>query len=203
MIAIIDYGLGNLHSVYNAFNYLGYETIITNDENIILNADKVVLPGVGAFPDAMKTILKNKLDIVIKKIINKKTPLLGICLGMQLLFEQSEEHEICNGLGILKGKIVAMKDLYQDGHLLKIPHIGWNLLEINKNKTILKDLKDPYVYFVHSYYLETNEDIVSSYINYGKKIAVSVEKDNIYATQFHPEKSGEIGLKILRNFGEL
>lgn len=203
MIAIIDYGLGNLHSVLNAFSYLGFDAMITSDPKIILNSSKVVLPGVGAFPDAMKTIHEKGLDNIICEVVKKNIPLLGICLGMQLLFEESEEHELCRGLGLLKGRIVSLEKAIQNQPGLKIPHIGWNLLEITKNQTLLKDLKNPYVYFVHSYYLETEEDIVSSYVDYGKKIAVSIEKNHIYATQFHPEKSGEVGLKILKNFGDL
>lgn len=197
MIAIIDYKMGNLKSVKNALDSLGLENVITSDKNIILNADKVILPGVGAFKDAMEIIKKEGLDEVIKEVVRRSKPLLGICLGFQLLFEKSYEFGECEGLGLLKGEIK-----YLDVPL-KVPHVGWNSLMIKPESKLLKNLNQNYVYFVHSYYLNSNEDFVSSYTEYGVKLAVSVEKDNIYGCQFHPEKSGEIGLKILKNFGDL
>lgn len=197
MIAIIDYKMGNLKSVKNALDSLGLESVITSDKDVILKADKVILPGVGAFKDAMEIIKQEGLDEVIKEVVKSSKPLLGICLGFQLLFEKSYEFGECEGLGLLKGEIK---------HLdvpLKVPHVGWNSLMIKPNSKLLKNLNQNYVYFVHSYYLDSDEDFVSSYTEYGVKLAVSVEKDNIYGCQFHPEKSGEIGLKILKNFGDL
>lgn len=193
MIAIIDYGAGNLHSVKNALDFLGAENIITGDPQTILNADKVILPGVGAFGDAMAALTKSGLVPVIKQVAENGTPLLGICLGLQLMFEGSEESEGVEGLGLFKGKCVKIPD-----HGLKIPHMGWNSLELAKESKILSE---DYVYFVHSYYLTTPEpEIISAYTEYGEKLGVAVEKGNIFATQFHPEKSGEAGMSILRKF---
>lgn len=201
MIAIIDYGAGNLHSVKNALDFLGAESIITDEPEKILAADKVILPGVGAFGDAMKELERKNLVKIIREIVAIDKPMLGICLGLQLLFEESEETPGVKGIGILKGKIVKIPP--KDG--IKIPHMGWNSLEICKKSRILKDLDDePYVYFVHSYYAKAeNPDDVSAYTEYSEKLAIAVEKDNIFATQFHPEKSGDLGLKILQNFIEL
>lgn len=200
MIAIIDYGAGNLHSVANALNYLGAEYKITSDRDEILSADKVILPGVGAFADAMASLKERGLDAVIKSAIDLKKPFLGICLGLQLLFERSEEGEGIDGLGIFKGKIVKIPD-----HGLKIPHMGWNSIKIKCDSKILKDLGDnPYVYFVHSYYLTTDcREIVSAVTEYGEELSIAIEKDNVFATQFHPEKSGDTGIKILKNFIEI
>lgn len=200
MIAIIDYGAGNLQSVRNAFDFLGAECIVSSNREEILSADKVVLPGVGAFGDAMSALSENGLDEVVKEVCKKNIPFLGICMGEQLLFEESEESPGVNGLGIFKGKIVRIPDCGQ-----KIPHMGWNSLELVKNSRILHGIgNEPYVYFVHSYYLETTDsDIVSAYTEYGGRLAVAAERDNIFAVQFHPEKSGETGMKILKNFIEI
>lgn len=200
MIAIIDYGAGNLHSVKNALDFLGAPSIVTGRADEILSADKVILPGVGAFGDAMKCLRKNGLDKVVLETADKGTPLLGICLGLHLMFEESEESPEVKGLGIFKGKIVKIPDCG-----LKIPHMGWNNLEIAKDSKILKDIGNkPFVYFVHSYYLNAeNENIVSAYTSYGTKLAVAVEDKNVFATQFHPEKSGDTGMQILKNFTEL
>ncbi len=197
MIAITDYGAGNLHSVKNALDYLGAKSIITGDADEIAAADKVILPGVGAFGDAMASLRKSGLDTVIKDTAKSGKPLLGICLGLQLMFRESEESPNVEGLGIFDGKIVKIPD-----RGLKIPHIGWNDLEIAKNSRILKNLGDkPYVYFVHSYYLNAkDESVVSAYTNYGERLGVAVERDNVFAVQFHPEKSGDTGLTILKNF---
>lgn len=198
MIAIIDYGMGNLRSVQKAFEFLGYEAVITEKPEIIQKADKVILPGVGAFADAIKTIKEKQIDIEIKKAVEEKKPLLGICLGMQLLFEKSYEYGEHIGLGLLQGEIVKLPDT------VKIPHMGWNSLHILKEFPLFSGLpEEPYVYFVHSYYLQTKADIVSAATVYGNEIQVAAQKDNIFALQFHPEKSGTIGLKILKNFGGL
>ncbi len=206
-IAIIDYGMGNLKSVQKAFKALGFNAEITSNPEEVIKAGKVILPGVGAFRDAIAELNSTGLGEATKEVVKKGTPLLGICLGMQLMFDKSYEYGEHQGLGILKGDIVAMtkEDMKEkNGQILKIPHMGWNHLEISKNEPIYKGIKDgSSVYFVHSYYLETSEDIVSAYTTYGKTIAVSAQKDNVFATQFHPEKSGEVGLQILRNFGGL
>ncbi len=201
MIAIIDYDAGNIRSVENAFNYLGQETIVTRDKDIILNADKVVLPGVGSFGDAMDKLKKYELVTTINDVCDKKTPFLGICLGLQLLFKSSDETKGVPGLGILDGEIIRIPDTPG----LKVPHIGWNSLDIVPDGKLFKDLADQsYVYFVHSYYLKAkDENIVKASTEYGCHIHASVEKDNVFACQFHPEKSGDVGLKILSNFANL
>ena len=201
MIAIIDYGAGNLHSVQNALKYLGAENFVSDDSEKILSADKVILPGVGAFGDAMSALNEKNLVDTVKMAVKMGKPVLGICLGMQLFFDESEESPGVSGLGILKGKFKKIPKVSD----IKIPHMGWNSLQMPKSSRIFHDIGDePYVYFVHSYYLEPeNEEDVSAYATYGKKIAVAAEKDNIFLTQFHPEKSGDIGLKILKNFIEL
>lgn len=201
MIAIIDYGAGNLHSVKNALDFLGAESCITKDSDVILNADKVILPGVGAFADAMNNLRKNGLEETVKNAAQSGKPFLGICLGLQLLFEKSEESPNALGLGILKGQSVKIPK--KDG--LKIPHMGWNSLEIPKKSKILKNIGDePFVYFVHSYYiLPDDESVVSAYTDYGTRLGIAIERDNMFALQFHPEKSGKIGMQILKNFIEL
>ena len=197
MIAIIDYGAGNLHSVKNALDFLGEPSVITGDANEILAADKVILPGVGAFGDAMDCLKKNNLDEVVCRVAQNDTPLLGICLGLQLMFEESEEAPGIKGLGIFKGKIIKIPD-----RGLKIPHIGWNDIAVSKESKILKGLGEkPFVYFVHSYYLKAkDEKVVSAYTEYGEKLGIAVEEGNVFATQFHPEKSGSTGMQILKNF---
>ncbi len=201
MIAIIDYDAGNIKSVEKALDYLGEECQVTRDKDVILNADKVILPGVGAFKEAMDKLNSYGLVDVIKEVIEKKTAFLGICLGLQLLFEESDESPNVKGLSILQGKIKTIPK--KDG--LKIPHMGWNSLNIKEGSRLFKGIKDgSYVYFVHSYYLQaSNKEDVSARTNYGIDIDASVQKDNVYACQFHPEKSGEVGLKILKNFVEL
>ncbi len=198
MISIIDYDAGNIKSVEKAFEYLGEKAVITRDRDIILSSDKVVLPGVGNFGDAMDKIREYKLENVIYDVIDKKTPFLGICLGLQLLFKTSDESPNATGLGILDGKILRIPDA--DG--LKIPQIGWNSLKVNPKARLFKGLpENPYVYFVHSYYLkaEHEEDVAASTF-YSVDIHASVERDNVFACQFHPEKSSDVGLKILQNF---
>ena len=180
---------------------LGQEVTITRDRETIMNADKVILPGVGAFGDAMGKLRQYGLDEVIRDVTAKGTPFLGICLGLQLLFERSDETPGVEGLGILKGEILRIPD--QEG--LKIPHMGWNSLKFQNNGRLFKDIpENTYVYFVHSYYLHAEEEsIVRATIDYGTTVHASVEKDNIFACQFHPEKSGETGLQILKNFAAL
>ncbi len=201
MIAIIDYNAGNLKSVEKALHFLGQECAITGDFHEIEQADKVILPGVGAFGDAMGQLKKYELDKVIREVTEKGTPFLGICLGLQLLFEGSDESQGVEGLHILDGAIKRIPD--QPG--LKIPHIGWNSLNLQNHGRLFAGLEEhPYVYFVHSYYLQAkDEQIVKATTEYSTTIHASVEKDNIFACQFHPEKSGDVGLAILKNFAQL
>lgn len=204
MIVIIDYGMGNLKSVSNALNYLNLENKISDDINEIRNADGLILPGVGAFPDAMETIEKKGLDKVIKEEVQKGKYLLGICLGMQLLFEKSYEGIEKKGLGLIQGNIVKM-DEDKDNNI-KIPHIGWNNLIYNIKHPILNNIEEgKFVYYVHSYCAQSYDDEnLIAYSEYGKnKIPGLVCNNNVIGAQFHPEKSGECGLEILKNFGEL
>ena len=198
MIAIIDYDAGNVKSVEKALQFLGEEVIITRDREQILSADRVVLPGVGAFGDAMEKLHSYNLVEVIKEVVANKTPFIGICLGLQLLFESSEESPGVAGLGILQGKIVRIPE--KDG--LKVPHIGWNSLKYPNKGRLYKGIEeDSYVYFVHSYYLQAQDpSIVVAKTEYGVDIQASVEKDNVFACQFHPEKSSSVGMTILKNF---
>lgn len=198
MIAIIDYDAGNVKSVEKALQFLGEEVIITRDRERILSADKVVLPGVGAFGDAMDKLHSYELVDVIKEVVNNKTPFIGICLGLQLLFESSEESPGVKGLGILPGKIVRIPE--KNG--LKVPHIGWNSLTYPNKGRLYRGLEEEsYVYFVHSYYLQADDpSIVVAQTQYGVDIQASVEKDNVFACQFHPEKSSKVGMTILKNF---
>lgn len=198
MVAIIDYDAGNIKSVEKAVDALGYDAVVTRDKDIILNADHVILPGVGAFGDAMKKLDSYGLIDVIKKVAADNIPFLGICLGLQLMFESSEEAPGVEGLSLLKGRIV----LIPDSKDLKIPHIGWNSLKYpNKGRLFAGIPEDSYVYFVHSYYLQAEEEeIVRATTEYGTLIHASVEKDNVFACQFHPEKSSDVGMKILENF---
>ena len=200
MIAIIDYDAGNLKSVEKALLFLGEEAKITSDAEEILGADKIILPGVGAFGDAMEKLNTRGLSEVIREAVRRKIPLLGICLGLQLLFEASEESPGVDGLSVLKGKIIRIPD--KEGY--KVPHIGWNSLKINPESKLFAGIpEDAYVYFVHSYYLQAEEPIVAAQTDYVVDIHAAVEKEHIFACQFHPEKSGEIGLKLLKNFATM
>lgn len=200
MIAVIDYDAGNIKSVEKALLLLGQEVVITKDRDTILKADKVILPGVGAFGDAMTNLRERGLDKVIHEVVAREIPFLGICLGLQLLFERSDESPGVKGLGVLKGEILRIPD--QEG--LKIPHMGWNSLKLRGDGRLFRGVPEQsYVYFVHSYYLKAEEDIVTARTEYGVSIDASVEKGNLFACQFHPEKSSEAGLKILENFVRL
>lgn len=201
MIAIIDYDAGNIKSVEKAFQSLGEEIVLTRDADVILSADAVVLPGVGAFGDAMEKLHHYNLVSVIKQVVAEKKPFLGICLGLQLMFEKSDESPGVEGLSILKGEILHIPE--ESG--LKIPHIGWNSLKFPNKGRLFEGIKEEsYVYFVHSYYLKAaDEGIVAATTEYGTLIHASVEQDNVFACQFHPEKSSDVGLQILKNFVEI
>lgn len=201
MIAIIDYGAGNLRSVAKALESLGFNTKITSSVSDILSADKVILPGVGAFGDCMKAINNANLSECIHQVVNNKIDFLGICLGLQLLFESSEESPDTAGLSIFKGGNIRI----EKKDCLKIPHMGWNSISYSRDCPVFHGIGDePYVYFVHSYHMKPiDKSIVSATTEYGTEFPIALHKDNIYATQFHPEKSGDIGLKILKNFANL
>lgn len=201
MIGIIDYDAGNIRSVEKALSYLGEKTVVSRNPETLKNADKVILPGVGSFGQAMENLHRYELVPVIQDMIKEGKPFLGICLGLQLLFESSEESPGVEGLGILKGKILKIPP--SPG--LKIPHMGWNSFQLQNNGRLYRNIpQDTYVYFVHSYYLQAREpEIVKAVTEYSTEIHASVEKDNVFACQFHPEKSGKYGLEILKNFAEL
>ncbi|MED0970326.1 imidazole glycerol phosphate synthase subunit HisH [Bacillus paramycoides] len=198
MIAIIDYGMGNIRSVEQALKYIGAEHIVTDDIEEILRSDGVILPGVGAFPKAMDVLEKKDLVYVLKEVGSSGKPLLGICLGMQLLFEKSEELQNCNGLNLLPGVIRKLKVPY------KIPHMGWNELKKEGEISLWNGVEDgSFVYYVHSYYADCPNEIVYGASEYGVKVPGFVAKGNIFGAQFHPEKSGEIGMQMLKNFKEV
>ena len=202
MIAIIDYDAGNLRSVEKALLSIGEETIVTRKHDEILATDKVILPGVGAFGDAMRKLKEYGLVDTIHEAVDSGKPFLGICLGLQLLFRRSDESDGVEGLSILPGEILRIPEAPG----IKIPHIGWNSLEVSEGARLFKGLgENPYVYFVHSYYLKADDDsIVAATAEYGGTlIHASVQKDNVYACQFHPEKSGSVGMQILKNFAAL
>ncbi len=202
MIAIIDYGVGNLFSLKSSFGAIGHEAVITSDESVIAEADKIILPGVGAFADAAMKLKDSKMaDVVVREAENGK-PLMGICLGMQLLFEKSYEYGEHEGLGLIKGNVRPIADVIEPG--LKIPHIGWNPLIFKKPSPIFKYINEgDCVYFVHSYYAADCDENVIAEAEYSVNLTAAVARDNIYGCQFHPEKSGEVGLKILKAFCEL
>ena len=201
MIAIIDYGAGNIQSVSKALAHIGCDCFVTRDKDEILKADSAVLPGVGSFGDTVDSLNKYGIKDAIKEYIASGKPFLGICLGMQLLFPASGESPEAEGLGIYEGSISRIPN----GEGLKIPHMGWNSLEINPKSRLFKGIeKNPYVYFVHSYFLHASDrELVAATAEYGVTIDAAVERGNVFATQFHPEKSGETGLQILRNFAEI
>lgn len=201
MIAVIDYDAGNIRSVEKALLALGQDVCITGDAEKIMSADRVILPGVGAFGDAMENIYRTGLDQVIRRVVDEGKPFLGICLGLHLLFERSEEAPGVEGLGILKGEILRIPEA--EG--LKIPHMGWNSLHLENDGRLFRGIEEQsYVYFVHSYYLKAaDEKIVKASTEYCTHIHASVEQGNVFACQFHPEKSSEVGLHILKNFVEL
>ena len=201
MIAMIDYDAGNIKSVEKALLLLGHEVEVTGDPERILKAENVILPGVGAFGDAMENLKRAGLDEVIRRVVAQGTPFMGICLGLQLLFERSDEAPGAKGLGLLEGEILKIPD--QEG--LKIPHMGWNSLHLEHGGRLFRGIEEQsYVYFVHSYYLKAkDESIVKASTEYSTHIHASVEKGNIFGCQFHPEKSSEVGLRILKNFVEL
>ena len=202
MIAIIDYGAGNIQSVYKALKFIGADCKVTSDKDEILNADGAILPGVGSFGDAMDTMTKRGIKDTIIEYTKSGKPFLGICLGLQLLFPESEETPGVKGLDIFKGTITKIPN---QNRTLKIPHMGWNNISIKQKNGIFKGIEGkPYVYFVHSFYLKAQDkDIVAATTQYGVEIDAAVQKSNIIATQFHPEKSGEVGLKMLKNFVEM
>ena len=202
MIAIIDYGAGNIQSVYKALKFIGADCKVTSVKDEILNADGAILPGVGSFGDAMDTMTKRGIKNTIIEYTKSGKPFLGICLGLQLLFPESEETPGVKGLDIFKGTITKIPN---QNRTLKIPHMGWNNISIKQKNGIFKGIEgEPYVYFVHSFYLKAQDkDIVAATTQYGVEIDAAVQKGNIIATQFHPEKSGEVGLKMLKNFVEM
>ena len=202
MIAIVDYGVGNLFSLISSFNKIGADIVVTADPQVISRADGIILPGVGAFEDAARKLRDSGLDKVIVEQAQKGKKLMGICLGMQMLFQQSYEYGCHEGLGLLKGNIVPMKDSIPAD--LKIPHIGWNALHFTHESGLFKYISNnDCVYFVHSYYATDCDDSVIATAEYGKELTAAVQKDNIMGCQFHPEKSGEVGLNILRAFCEM
>lgn len=198
VIGIIDYGMGNLKSVSNALEFLGVDHFISDDYQKLSTADKLILPGVGAFKDAIELIREKGFDRLLSETKNQGKHILGICLGMQLLFDTSTEFGLHKGLGLIKGDIVLF-DID-----LKVPHMGWNKLNIKKETPLFVGLpENSYVYFVHSYHLETEEDVVSATTYYGKEVQIAAQEHPVYGLQFHPEKSGDVGLKILKNFVDL
>ena len=202
MIAIVDYGVGNLFSLCSSLRFLGLESCVSADPAVLRTADKLILPGVGAFGDAAEKLRKSGLDRVVLEEAGRGKPLLGICLGMQLLFETSEEYGVHQGLGLLRGRVVGMEGRLPE--TLKIPHIGWNALHITRPSPLLREIREgECVYFVHSFYAEDCGDSLIATAEYGRELTAAVQKENVMGCQFHPEKSGDVGLRILRAFSEV
>ena len=202
MLAIIDYGVGNLFSLVSSLKSIGVDAVITRDPKVIENADRLILPGVGAFGDASEKLRLSGLTEIIKNAVEKGTPLMGICLGMQLLFEKSYEYGEHQGLGLLKGNVIGMEGTIPKE--LKIPHIGWNSIKFTRTSPIFKYINEgDCVYFVHSFYAVDCEDSLIATAEYGRDLTAAVQKGNVYGCQFHPEKSGSVGLKILKAFSEV
>ena len=200
MVGIIDYGVGNLFSLRSSFDAIGTQVVVSSDPEVLRKADHILLPGVGAFEDAVKKLRDSGLDQMVYEAVKTGNPLMGICLGMQMLFEKSFEYGEHQGLGLLKGQVIPMAGLLPED--LKVPHMGWNALQItNPHSKLLANTKEgDYVYFVHSYFAAGCEDSLAAQTEYGKLLTAAVEKDNVFGCQFHPEKSGEVGLDILRAF---
>lgn len=200
MVGIIDYGVGNLFSLRSSFDAIGTQVVVSSDPEVLRKADHILLPGVGAFEDAVKKLRDSGLDQMVYEAVKTGKPLMGICLGMQMLFEKSFEYGEHQGLGLLKGQVIPMAGLLPED--LKVPHMGWNALQItNPHSKLLANTKEgDYVYFVHSYFAAGCEDSLAAQTEYGKLLTAAVEKDNVFGCQFHPEKSGEVGLNILRAF---
>lgn len=202
MIAIIDYGVGNIFSLYSSFKFIGKDVVLTNDEKIINSCSHIILPGVGAFSDAKRKLDESGMSEVIKKQVKSGKPMMGICLGMQMLFDKSFEYGAHDGLGLIKGSVKPIADVIPKE--LKIPHIGWNSLDITKDCPIFKYIKNgDHVYFVHSYWAADCEESTIATCEYGAQLTAAVANENIYGCQFHPEKSGEVGLNILKAFCEV
>ena len=202
MIAVVDYGVGNLFSLKSSLAAIGAESVVSGDADIIKKADKILLPGVGAFEDAARKLRESGLDRVVIEEAKSGKPLLGICLGMQMLFEKSFEYGEHDGLGLIKGKVVPIKEYVDES--LKVPHIGWNSLQIRKTHPLMQYCKDgDFVYFVHSYFATDCADSVLAVTDYGKALTAAVARDNVMGCQFHPEKSGKAGLEILKNFVDM
>ena len=202
MVAIIDYGVGNLFSLKSSLREIGAEAVVTSDEKVIAEADRIILPGVGAFEDAARKLRDSGMAEVVKREAAAGKPMMGICLGMQLMFDVGYEYGVHEGLGLIRGSVRAIADVIPEGY--KIPHIGWNLLKFKKESPLFKYIKeDDYVYFVHSYYAAECDESVIAVTEYGAELTAAVANGNVYGCQFHPEKSGEVGMKILKAFMEL
>ena len=202
MVAIIDYGVGNLFSLKSSLKEIGAEAVVTSDEKVIAEADRIILPGVGAFEDAARKLRESGMAEVVKREAAAGKPMMGICLGMQLMFDVGYEYGVHEGLGLIRGSVRAIADVIPEGY--KIPHIGWNLLKFKKESPLFKYIKeDDYVYFVHSYYAAECDESVIAVTEYGAELIAAVANGNVYGCQFHPEKSGEVGMKILKAFMEL
>ena len=202
MIAIIDYGVGNLFSLKSSLREIGAEAVVTSDEKVIAEADRIILPGVGAFEDAARKLRESGMAEVVKREAAAGKPMMGICLGMQLMFDVGYEYGVHEGLGLIKGSVRPIADVIPEGY--KIPHIGWNLLKFKQESPLFKYIKeDDYVYFVHSYYAAECDESVIAVTEYGAELTAAVANGNVYGCQFHPEKSGEVGMNILKAFMEL